>query len=160
MPDAAGLPPGWVLVAESHEGHWTQVVRAGNHSFRSDEPAAAKGADLGPTPYDLLLAALGACTSMTLRMYAERKGWPLRHVEVRLKHGRVYAEDCANCETRQGMVSVILRDITLEGDLSQDQRERLLEIAEKCPVHRTLTNEVKVVTGLVGRARAPDGGEE
>lgn len=149
-----------VTVAESHEGRWVQVVRAGSHTLRADEPREVGGDDLGPTPYDLLLAALGTCTSMTLRMYAERKGWPLRHVEVLLKHGRIHARDCADCETVSGVVDVILCDIVIEGDLGHDQRQRLLEIARKCPVHRTLTGEIKVVSGLVGKPARVTGGEE
>lgn len=152
--------PGTVIVAESHEGRWAQVVRAGNHVLRADEPASLKGNDLGPTPYDFLLAGLGACTSMTVRMYAERKGWKLGHVEVLLRHGRVHAEDCAECETRHGKVDVIQRNIRLEGELDEEQRRRLLEIAEQCPVHRTLSGEVRIVTGLVGTPSPPTGGEE
>lgn len=149
-----------VTVAETHEGRWTQAVRAGAHTLRADEPKAMGGADLGPTPYDLLLAALGSCTAMTLRMYADRKGWPLRHVEVMLRHGRVHAKDCADCETEAGMVDLIVADVVVEGDLSEDQRARLLEIAGKCPVHRTLTGEIKVVAGLAGRREHATGGEE
>lgn len=149
-----------VTVAETHEGRFTQAIRAGSHTIRSDEPVSMRGADLGPDPYALLLGALGACTSMTMRMYAERKGWPLEHVEVLLRHGRVHAEDCADCESRGGMVDVIVREIVLEGDLDDGQRRRLLEIAEKCPLHRTLAGEVKIVSGLIGRAAKVTGGEE
>ncbi|MPZ61042.1 MAG: OsmC family peroxiredoxin [Propionibacteriales bacterium] len=103
-------------------------------------------ADTGPTPYDLLLAALGTCTSMTVRMYADRKGWPLDHVSVALRHSRTHAEDCADCETQAGMVDHIERQISPEGALGDDQRQRLLEIANKCPVHRTLQSEVSIDT--------------
>lgn len=149
-----------VTVAETHEGRYTQVVEAGRHSFRADEPASLGSADLGPTPYDLLLAALGTCTAMTVRMYADRKGWPLRHVAVKLRHGRIHAEDCAQCETKAGKVDVIVCEVVIEGDLSDDQRRRLLEIAEHCPVHRTLTGEIKILSGVMGHPAVPDGGEE
>lgn len=152
--------PATVTVAETHEGRFTQAVTAGNHTLRADEPSAMGGTDLGPDPYALLLGALGACTAMTLRLYADRKQWPLRHVEVLLRHGRVHASDCAECEAKIGMVDLIVRDIVLEGDLDEEQRRKLLEIAEKCPVHRTLTGTVKVVSGLMGRATTVTGGEE
>jgi putative redox protein len=95
------------------------------------------------------LAALGACTSMTVRMYAERKGWPLERVRVTLRHSRIHAEDCADCETTKGWISHIDRDIELSGGLDDDQRQRLLQIAEHCPVHQTLTSEVHVTTSAV-----------
>jgi uncharacterized OsmC-like protein len=100
------------------------------------------GMDSGPGPYDLLLAALGACTAMTVRLYADRKQWPLKRTTVRLKHGRVYAQDCAECETKEGKIDHIDRVITFEGDLDAEQHQRLMEIADKCPVHHTLTSEV------------------
>jgi putative redox protein len=107
----------------------------------ADEPSGVGGTDAGPTPYDYLLGALGSCTAMTLRMYADRKEWPLDSVTVRLSHGKIYADDCANCETETGKIDRIEREIELEGDLDDAQREKLLEIADKCPVHRTLTSE-------------------
>lgn len=124
-------------------------VLAGGHRFAVDEPVAFGGTDAGPTPYDLLLAALGSCTSMTLAMYARRKGWPLEGVTVRLRHDRIHAADCADCETREGMVDRIERQIELAGPLSDEQRARLLDIADKCPVHRTLNAKTHVVTRLV-----------
>ena len=139
---------GVVLVAEDGRGALSQEVRAGRHVLRADEPASVGGDDSGPTPYDYLLAALGACTSMTIRMYANRKQWPLARVAVRLTHDKIHADDCADCETREGKVDQIERSITLEGDLDEAQRERLLEIAEKCPVHRTLHSEIKVRSRL------------
>lgn len=151
---------GMVVVAESGEGKLSQAVLAGRHVLRADEPEALGGADLGPDPYAYLLASLGACTSMTLRMYAERKGWNLTHVMVHLRHGRVHAEDCRSCEAATGLVDVIVREVELEGDLTEEQRRRLLEIADKCPVHRTLTGQMRIATGLVGRAGPPTGGEE
>jgi putative redox protein len=117
--------------------------------LHADEPASFGGDDSGPGPYELLLAGLGACTSMTVRMYAERKGLPLARVEVRLEHDKIHARDCEDCETREGKLDEIRREVTIEGDLDAAQRQRLLEIADKCPVHRTLTSEIKIRTRLV-----------
>ena len=127
-----------VVVTESDARPYGQRITAGGHHLTADEPAAFGGADSGPGPYDLLLAALGACTAMTVRMYAERKGWGLRHTTVRLRHERVHATDCAGCETPTSLLDHIQRELTLDGDLSDEQRARLLAIAERCPVHRTL----------------------
>ncbi|CAN5650936.1 hypothetical protein BH24ACT20_BH24ACT20_13350 [soil metagenome] len=121
-------------------GFYTEIT-AGKHTLVADEPSGVGGTDAGPTPYDYLLGALGSCTAMTLRMYADRKEWPLDSVTVRLSHGKIYADDCANCETETGKIDRIEREIELEGDLDDAQREKLLEIADKCPVHRTLTSE-------------------
>ena len=131
-------------------GDLRQQIDAGSHTFYADEPADAGGDNAGPTPYDLLLGALGACTSMTLLMYARRKGWPLEDVEVRLSHQRDYARDCAECDTKPVQLDRIERRITLKGQLDPSQRARLLEIAEKCPVHRTLTGTIKVSDRLEG----------
>jgi len=154
------LPSGTVVVRESDKGRYVQDMRAGRHRLTADEPADHGGDDAGPSPYEYLLMALGACTSMTLRMYAERKEWPLAAVDVRLTHGRIHAADCADCETASGEVDHIQREITLEGDLDAKQRERLLEIANKCPVHRTLTSEVSIrsalrESGTLGEAKTP-----
>jgi putative redox protein len=138
---------GTVTVAETGTGTYTQQITAGHHELVADEPQPI-GADAGPTPYDLLLAALGACTSMTVRMYANRKGWPLEHVRVTLRHSRIHAEDCAECETTRGWIDHIDRDIELAGNLDDTQRERLLHIANRCPVHQTLTSEVHISTSL------------
>jgi putative redox protein len=137
-----------VLVHGNASG-FAQEVIAGSHRIASDEPVAAGGTDKGPSPYDLLLAALGSCTSMTIAMYARRKGWPLRDVTVRLRHSRIYAEDCADCETKEGMLDRIERDIEITGTLTEDQRGKLLEISNRCPVHRTLTSEIKIQTRLI-----------
>jgi uncharacterized OsmC-like protein len=120
-----------------------QEIAAGPHTLYADEPADSGGDDVGPDPYELLLAALGACTSMTLTLYARRKGWPLEQVEVRLSHRRDYAQDCADC-SETAKIDIVERRITLRGALDEAQRARLLEIAEKCPVHRTLTGTIKV----------------
>jgi uncharacterized OsmC-like protein len=148
---AAKITPGAkdVVVGESGQGRFAQIVRAGRHTLYADEPIDLGGDDIGPDPYDYLLAGLGACTSMTLRMYALRKELPLRRVTVRLGRDRIHAKDCEDCETREGRLDEITREITIEGDLDDAQRQRLLEIADRCPVHRTLTTEVKVRTRLV-----------
>lgn len=137
-----------MTVGETGTGTYTQQITAGEHRLFADEPRPI-GDDAGPTPYDLLLAGLGACTSMTVRMYANKKGWPLERVEVSLRRTRIHAEDCAECETKKGFISHIDRSITLVGDLDDDQRERLLAIAERCPVHQTLTSEIDIWTSLV-----------
>jgi putative redox protein len=134
-----------VIVTDTGSGSYTQEITAGHHRLVADEPRPI-GDDAGPTPYDLLLAALGACTSMTVRMYANRKDWPLERVRVTLRHSRIHAEDCADCETKKGFISQIDRDIELIGDLDDTQRERLMAIAERCPVHQTLTSEVHITT--------------
>jgi len=143
------LAAGEVLVRGGASG-FAQEIRAGSQRFRADEPRDAGGTDLGPNPYDLLLAALGACTSMTLRMYADRKALPLAGTSVRLRHSRIHAADCAECETKEGRVDLIEREIELAGALSAEQRQRLLEIADRCPVHRTLTGEIAIRSRLVG----------
>ena len=145
---AETLPVNGVRVTETRDGRFTQHILAGKHVLRADEPAAAGGDDRGPGPYDLLLAGLGACTSMTVRMYADQKRWPLERVRVDLRHEKVHATDCAECETRDGKIDRIERVLMLEGDLDEAQRQRLLEIAGKCPVHRTLHSEVWVPTSL------------
>ena len=143
-----------VVVTESDARPFGQRIAVGGHDLAADEPAAIGGADSGPTPYDLLLAGLGACTSITVRMYAERKGWPLRLVTVRLRHRRIHASDCAGCETQTGRLDHIERELQFDGELTGEQRARLLDIAERCPVHRTLHSEV-----LVSTTQAVLGGE-
>ncbi len=139
-----------VVVEETGAGRFVQRIAAGRHELLADEPASVGGSDAGPSPYDLLLASLGACTAMTLRMYAERKGLALQTVRVRLSHAKVHAEDCEGCETRAGKLDRIVREIELAGELSAAQRERLLAIAERCPVHRTLHAEVCIESSLLG----------
>ncbi len=140
------LEPGSVMVAESGAGLLEQNVFDGRHHLLADEPVAAGGGDTGPGPYEYLLMALGACTSMTLRLYAKRKTWPLERVVVRLRHQKIHAKDCIDCETKEGKLDLIERRIELIGPLDGEQRQRLMEIADMCPVHRTLTSEIKIIT--------------
>lgn len=148
--DATGLAPGEVRVHETGEGRYAQLIAVGNHRLRADEPVSDGGNDSGPSPYDLLLASLGACTTMTLRMYAEHKGIDLRRASVDLSHRKIHARDCADCETRDGRIDHIERVIRIEGDLTEAQRQRMLEIADRCPVHRTLRSEIKIDSRLEG----------
>jgi putative redox protein len=147
-PDKAQLPgdPRSVVVQETRNGKFQQNVTVGPHRLLADEPAGAGGNDTGPGPYDLLLAGLGACTSMTMRLYADRKALPLERTTVTLRHSKIYAKDCAECETTEGMLDQIERVIAMEGPLTAEQRQRLMEIADKCPVHRTLTSEIRILT--------------
>ncbi|MGY4235331.1 uncharacterized OsmC-like protein/fermentation-respiration switch protein FrsA (DUF1100 family) [Bradyrhizobium sp. USDA 4449] len=148
---AVDLPeePRKVVVRETRKSKFNQIITVGPHHLVADEPVAAGGEDAGPGPYDFLLAGLGACTSMTMRLYADRKSLPLDRVTVTLKHSKIYAKDCAECETRDGMLDQIERDIAIDGALDADQRNKLMEIADKCPVHRTLTSEIRIVTRAV-----------
>jgi putative redox protein len=126
----------------------SQEIIAGRHHLTADEPVAVGGMDTGPNPYDLLLAALGTCTSMTVEMYARRKNWPLERIVVRLRHSKIHAEDCAECETWEGILDHIDRELEFMGPLTAEQRSKLLEIAENCPVHRTLKSEVNIRSWL------------
>jgi putative redox protein len=128
---------------------FAQNISAGAHQLVADEPLKVGGTDTGPGPYEFLLAALGACTSMTLTMYARRKGWPLETVTVSLSHSREYAEDCRDCDTKEGLLDRIERNIQLSGPLTDEQKQRLLEIADKCPIHRTLMSEIDIRTQIV-----------
>ena len=132
----------------SGTSRYDQIISVGPHMLQADEPNEFGGNDAGPNPYELLLAALGACTSMTVKMYAERKQWPLQGVQVGLSYARIHAEDCAECETKVGMVDRIELEISFTGDLSEEQRHKLLEIANKCPVHRTLVSRAQIDTRL------------
>ena len=133
------------VVARTGNGLCTEVT-ANGYSMVVDEPAAFGGTDAGPTPYDYLLAALGSCTAMTVRMHADRKGWPLESVRVRMRHNKIHARDCEECETENGRIDRIELELELEGPLDEQQRRRLGEIAEKCPIHRTLDSEVLIET--------------
>lgn len=154
-PSTVGEAEGVVVVSENGRGPYGQRITVGRHVLSADEPAPI-GHDTGPSPYDLLLAGLGACTSMTLRMYASRKEWPLDRVTVSLRHSRIHAKDCAECATRSGQLDRVERVIQLTGSLDAEQRRRLLEIADRCPVHRTLHSEVDVRTTIAPDATVPE----
>jgi uncharacterized OsmC-like protein len=134
------------VVVRGNADRFMQEIVVGPHQLTADEPKDVGGDDEGPTPYDLLLAALGSCTSITVSLYAQRKSWPLQEVTVRLLHSRIHATDCAECETKEGKIDRIELDIEFAGPLSGEQRSKLLEIAKKCPVHRTLTSETNILT--------------
>ena len=151
MTDATGAQAGvpFTVTVHGDAAGFVQQVTAGRHRLTADEPVSAGGTDAGPDPYGLLLSALGSCTSMTVALYARRKQWPLQAVTVRLRHSKIHAADCASCETKDGMLDRIERDIELLGPLDQEQRARLLAIADRCPVHRTLASEIQIQTRLV-----------
>ena len=136
------------VVVNSGVVRYAQNISVGPHLFQADEPRDSSGNDVGPNPYEVLFSALGACTSLTLRMYSERKQWPLQGVEVRLAHSKIHAEDCVACDTQRGTLDQIDVEIFLIGDLSEDQRQRLMEIADRCPIHRTLISEMEIRTTL------------
>lgn len=151
MSENADQPSGtrpWQAVVRGGAEGLAQEISLGPHRLVSDEPEDRGGGDAGPDPYDLLLAALGSCTSMTLAIYARRKGWPLEAVTVKLRHSRIHARDCEHCETKQGWLDRIERVLELEGPLSDEQRARLVEIADRCPVSKTLVSEVDIQTRL------------
>jgi putative redox protein len=143
------IAPGSVIVASTGIDTFEQILLDGRHILHADEPVAAGGGDVGPSPYELLLMALGACTSMTLNLYATRKKWTLDQVVVRLRHERAYADDCVNCEDPKSKIDRIWCSIELIGALDEAQRTRLIEIAKQCPIHRTLTNKIEIRTDLV-----------
>ena len=128
---------------------FAQQIAVGPHRLNGDEPESVGGTGSGPSPYDFLLAALGSCTSMTVGMYARQKNWPLERVTVWLRHSKIYAADCSECEMKEGMLDRIERDVRFDGPLTAEQSSRLLEIANKCPVHRTLTSEINIRTRLL-----------
>lgn len=128
---------------------FAQEIEIGSHRLKGDEPVAFGGKDTGPSPYDFLLAALGTCTSMTISFYARRKGWPLETVTVSLQHSKIHALDCAECETKVGKIDRIEREIQFTGALTAEQRAKLIEIADRCPVHQTLTSEIDIQTRAV-----------
>jgi len=143
------IVPGSVIVASTGMGPFEQILLDGRRTLRADEPVAVGGGDVGPSPYELLLMALGSCTSMTINMYATRKKWALDQVVVRLRHERAYPDDCVNCEDPKSKIDRIWCSIELVGALDDAQRTRLMEIARQCPVHRTLTNKIEIRTELV-----------
>ena len=136
------------VVARLDRSKYKTILSNGRHELIADEPTP-HGTDLGPTPYDLLLMSLGSCVAMTLRMYADRKGWEMEEVEVHLSQDRVYAKDCEDCESSEGYVHVITKKLKFSGDLDEAQVKRLVDISDKCPVSKTLTNEIKVETELI-----------
>jgi uncharacterized OsmC-like protein len=146
-PGHDGPGPRTVTVRGSAAG-FAQEVSVGRHRLAADEPLSIGGTDAGPNPYDLLLAALGSCTSMTVAMYARRKHWPLEAVTVRLRHSKIHAADCEECETKVGLLDHVHRDVEFIGPLSEEQRARLVDIASRCPVHRTLESEIVIETHL------------
>jgi len=148
MPITEQAEPGHVIVHGTAAG-FAQEVKVGSHELFADEPVSYGGTDTGPTPYDLLLAALGTCTSMTIGLYARKRQWPLQNITVSLRHSKIHAADCDNCETKEGKVDRIERDIHLTGSLTDEQRVKLIEIADKCPVHQTLTSEINIKTRAV-----------
>jgi uncharacterized OsmC-like protein len=129
-------------------GGFRSTVSVRGHTLVADEPLQAGGTDEGPTPYELLDAALGACTSMTLHFYARREGIPLTGATVRIRHGRIHAKDCVDCTSTDGYIHTLSREIELEGELTAEQRDKLLRIAERCPVHKTLAAEIRIETTL------------
>lgn len=143
-------PHGTVIAAESGQGPYALDLRAGRHRLVADEPTEAGGGDLGPNPYELLAAALAACTVMTLRMYARHKGLAVDAIRCAVTHAKIHAEDCAGCETKTGRIDRFERVIELDGPLDAATRKRLLEIADRCPVHRTLEGEIRIETRLAG----------
>lgn len=137
-----------IIVKETTAGRFTQEITIGLHTLTADEPSTYGGNDLGPSPYDFLLTALGTCTSMTVRMYANLKKIPLENVIVKLSHNKIHVEDCRDCETEKAFLDHIDIVVELKGNLSEEQRDKLLEIANKCPVHRTLTSKIIINTQL------------
>lgn len=150
IPESKLLKTSSQVVANMDGNAFTTHIRSGSHTIISDEPESVGGNDFGPSPYDLVSSGLAACTAMTIKMYTNLKKWDLQHVEVHVDHGKIHAEDCDDCENKMGKIDVFNRSIRLEGNLDEKQRERILNIANKCPVHRTLHNEVKVETKLIG----------
>jgi putative redox protein len=132
------------VVVRGDARSFKQEIVTGEHQLIGDEPASAGGGDAGPDPYDYLLTALGVCTSMTVGLYARRKQFPLENITVSLWHSRIYAKDCEECETKEGMLDRIEVEVELTGPLSTEQHAKLMEIAGKCPVHRTLTSEINI----------------
>src|SRR5881296_3402617 len=142
------------VVVRGGPDSFKQEITAGQHRLIADEPVSAGGGDAGPDPYDYLLASLGICTSMTVGLYARRKQFPLENITVSLRHSRIYAEDCEECETKEGMLDRIDVEVELTGSLNEAQHAKLMEIAAKCPVHRTLTSEINIRLRATPKASA------
>ena len=145
----AGVDLGWTVTVRGNGEDLAQEMEAGRHRLVADEPVGVGGTDAGPGPYDLLLMSLGSCTSMTLILYARRKGWKLEGVTVRLRHSKIHEVDAAACDQKEVMLDRIDREVELRGQLSEEQRGRLAEMADRCPVHRTLTSRIRVETSVV-----------
>jgi uncharacterized OsmC-like protein len=137
------------VIVRGTAADFSQKIEIGEHRMSADEPVSYGGTETGPSPYDLLLAALGSCTSMTIGLYARKRKWPLENITVSLRHFKIHATDCEECETKEGRIDRIEMEIHLDGALSDEQRGKLLEIAEKCPVHQTLTSEINIKTRAV-----------
>ena len=137
------------VIVRGTAADFAQKIQVGPHELSADEPVSYGGSDSGPSPYDLLLAALGACTSMTIGLYARKRGWPLEKITVSLRHSKIHAKDCDDCETKEGRIDRMEVEIHLDGALSAEQRAKLMEIAEKCPVHQTLTSEINIKSRAV-----------
>ena len=137
------------VIVHGNAAGFAQEVEIGSHELYADEPVSYGGTDTGASPYDVLLAALGSCTSMTIGLYARKRGWPLEKITVSLRHSKIHAKDCDDCETKEGKIDRIWRDVHLDGALSDEQRAKLMEIADKCPVHQTLTSEINIKTRAV-----------
>src|SRR5947208_4551524 len=148
MPITEQAEPDHVIV-HGTAADFVQEVKVGSHELFADEPVSYGGTDTGPTPYDLLLAALGTCTSMTIGLYARKRQWPLENITVSLRHSKIHAADCEDCETKEGKIDRIELDVQLTGSLTAEQREKLMEIAERCPVHQTLTSEINIKTRAI-----------
>jgi uncharacterized OsmC-like protein len=140
--------PAHVIVHGTAAG-FTQEIEIGSHELYADEPVSYGGTDTGPSPYDLILAALGSCTSMTIGLYARKRDWPLEKITVSLRHSKIHAQDCDDCETKEGRIDRIEVEIHLDGALTDEQRAKLMEMADKCPVHQTLTSEINIKTRAV-----------
>ena len=151
--DQTNTKPADVVVRGNASGFLQEVV-SGAHHLQADEPVSAGGSDAAPGPYDYLLVALGVCTSMTVGLYARRKQWPLENITVSLRHSRIHAKDCEECETKEGMLDRIETEIELTGSLSSEQRAKLMEIAAKCPVHRTLKSEINILLHAAEKSSA------
>jgi len=137
------------VIVNGNATGFAQKIQIGPHQLVADEPVSYGGTDIGASPYDLLLAALGSCTSMTIGLYARKRGWPLENITISLRHLKIHAKDCDDCETKEGKVDRIWREIHLTGNLTDEQRAKLMEIADKCPVHQTLTSEINIKTRAV-----------
>jgi uncharacterized OsmC-like protein len=137
------------VIVHGTAASFAQEIEVGSHELFADEPTSYGGTDSGPSPYDLILAALGSCTSMTIGLYARKRSWPVEKISVSLWHSKIHAKDCDDCETKEGRIDRIEMEIHLDGALTGEQRAKLMEIAEKCPVHQTLTSEINIKTRAV-----------